>query len=129
MCGGGVALIRAEESIDPDALGLWGDEATGATIVRTALSAPAALIAKNAGHEGGVIVERIRTDSDGMGFDVAAGQWVDLLRAGIMDPARVTRSALQNAASVAALLLTTEGAVLEKPEDEASSPGRDRHMH
>jgi chaperonin GroEL len=127
--GGGVALIRAEEAIDPDALGLSGDEATGATIVRTALSAPAALIAKNAGYEGGVIVERIRTDADGVGFDAATGQWVDLLKAGIIDPAKVTRSALQNAASVAALLLTTEGAVVEKPEDEASSPGRDGHMH
>jgi chaperonin GroEL len=110
-------------------LGLSGDEATGATIVRTALAAPAALIAKNAGYEDGVIVERIRTDSDGMGFDAAAGQWVDLLQAGVIDPAKVTRSALQNAASVAALLLTTEGTVVEKPEDEASSPGRDGHTH
>src|SRR6266542_4161788 len=127
--GGGVALIRAEEAIDPDALGLSGDEATGATIVRTALAAPAALIAKNAGYEGGVIVERIRTDSDGMGFDAAAGEWVDLIQAGIIDPAKVTRSALQNAASVAALLLTTEGAVVEKPEEEASSSSGHRPMH
>jgi chaperonin GroEL len=127
--GGGVALIRAEEAIDPDALGLSGDEATGATIVRAALAAPAALIAKNAGYEGGVIVERIRTDSDDLGFDAATGQWVDLMKAGIIDPAKVTRSALQNAASVAALLLTTEGAVVEKREDEASSPGGDGHMH
>src|SRR6266545_53809 len=126
---GGVALIRAEEAIDPDALGLSGDDATGATIVRTALAAPAALIAKNAGYEGGVIVERIRTDSDGMGFDAAAGEWVDLIQAGIIDPAKVTRSALQNAASVAALLLTTEGAVVEKPEEEASSPGGHRPMY
>src|SRR6266540_3431023 len=126
---GGVALIRAEEAIDPDALGLSGDEATGATIVRTALAAPAALIAKNAGYEGGVIVERIRADSDGMGFDAATGQWVDLIKAGIIDPAKVTRSALQNAASVAALLLTTEGTVVEKPEEEASSPGGHRPMY
>src|SRR6266511_3685839 len=129
VCGGGVALIRAEEAIDPDALGLSGDEATGATIVRTALAAPAALIAKNAGYEGGVIVERIRADSDGMGFDAATGQWVDLIKAGIIDPAKVTRSALQNAASVAALLLTTEGTVVEKPEEEASSPGGHRPMY
>jgi chaperonin GroEL len=129
VCGGGVALIRAEESVDPDALGLSGDEATGATIVRTVLSAPAALIARNAGYEGGVIVERIRTDSDGLGFDAATGQWVDLLQAGIIDPAKVTRSALQNAASVAALLLTTEGAVVEKREDDVSSPGGGDHMH
>jgi chaperonin GroEL len=114
--GGGVALIRAEESVDPDALGLSGDEATGATIVRTALAAPAALIAKNAGYEGGVIVERIRSDSDGLGFDAETGHWVDLLQAGIIDPAKVTRSAVQNAASVAALLLTTECAIVEEPE-------------
>jgi chaperonin GroEL len=124
-----VALIRAEEAIDPDALGLSGDEATGALIVRMALAAPAALIAKNAGYEGGVIVERIRIESDGTGFDAATGRWVDLLEAGIIDPAKVTRSALQNAASVAALLLTTESAVVEKPEGEASRPGGDAHMH
>jgi chaperonin GroEL len=68
-----------------------------------------------------VIVERIRTDSDGMGFDAATGQWVDLLKAGIIDPAKVTRSALQNAASVAALLLTTESAVVETPEGLATA--------
>ncbi len=118
--GGGVALIRAEESVDPDALGLDGDEATGATIVRTALATPAALIAKNAGYEGGIIVERIRTDSDGVGFNAATGEWVDLLRAGIIDPAKVTRSAVQNAASVAALLLTTECAIVEKPQGEVT---------
>ncbi len=116
--GGGVALIRAEEAIDPDALGLSSDEATGAMIVRTALAAPAALIAKNAGYEGGVVVERIRTESEGIGFNAATGEWVDLLQAGIIDPAKVTRSALQNAASIAALLLTTESAVVEKPQDD-----------
>jgi chaperonin GroEL len=126
--GGGVALIRAEEAIDTDALGLWGDEATGTMIVRTALAAPAALIAKNAGYEGAVIVERIRTDSDGAGFDAVTGQWIDLLEAGIIDPAKVTRSALQNAASIAALVLTTESAVVERPEEEAFSSGGHRHM-
>jgi chaperonin GroEL len=129
VCGGGVALIRGEEAIDPDALGLSGDEATGAMIVRKALSAPAALIAKNAGYEGGVIVERIRAGSDGAGFDAATGRWVDLLEAGVMDPAKVTRSALQNAASIAALVLTTESAVAEKPPEDASSSGGHRHMH
>jgi chaperonin GroEL len=123
VCGGGVALIRAEEAIDTDALGLSGDQATGATIVREALAAPAALIAKNAGYEGGVIVERIRAGSDGMGFNAATGEWVDLLQVGVMDPAKVTRSALQNAASVVALLLTTECAVVDKQEEEASSSG------
>jgi chaperonin GroEL len=129
VAGGGVALIRAEEAIDPDALGLSGDDATGAMIVRASLSAPARLIAENAGYEGGVIAERIRTDSDGMGFNAATGHWADLIKAGIMDPAKVTRSALQNAASVVALLLTTEGAVVEKPEEEASSAGGHRPMH
>src|SRR5439155_11264758 len=126
--GGGVALIRAEEAIDSDALGLSGDEGTGATIVRAALSAPAALIAKNAGYEGGVIVERIRTDPDGAGFNAETGHWVDLLKEGIIDPAKVTRSALQNAASVAALLLTTECAVAE-PGEEASTSGGHRPVH
>jgi chaperonin GroEL len=129
VSGGGVALVRAEESVDPDALGLSGDEATGAMIVRAALSAPAALIARNAGHEGGVIVERIRTDPIGMGFDAATGQWIELFQAGIIDPAKVTRSALQNAASVAALLLTTESALVEKPVGEASSHGVQPSMH
>jgi chaperonin GroEL len=124
-----VALIRAEEAIDPDALGLSSDEATGAIIVRTALAAPAALIAKNAGYEGGVVVERIRTESEGMGFNAATGEWVDLLQAGVMDPAKVTRSALQNAASVAALLLTMECAVVEKREGQASSSGGYEGMH
>jgi chaperonin GroEL len=115
VCGGGVALIRAEEAIDADALGIWGDEATGAMIVRKSLAAPAALIARNAGYEGGVIVERIRTDSDGKAFDAETGQWVDLFQTGVLDPAKVTRSALQNAASIAALLLTTECAVVDRP--------------
>jgi chaperonin GroEL len=123
VCGGGVALIRAEEAIDVDALGLSGDQATGATIVREALAAPAALIAKNAGYEGGVIVERIRGESDGMGFNAETGEWVDLFQAGVMDPAKVTRSALLNAASIAALLLTTECAVVENPEQQVSSSG------
>jgi chaperonin GroEL len=127
--GGGVALIRAEEAIDPDALGLSGDQATGATIVRTALATPAGLIAKNAGYEGGVIVERIRTDSDGLGFNAATGEWVDLVHAGVIDPAKVTRSALQNAASIAALVLTTECAVVEKPDGESSAIGGHGYEH
>src|SRR5438093_4627673 len=128
--GGGVALIRADESVDPDALGLSGDEATGATIVRAALAAPAALIAKNAGYEGGVIVERIRDESDGMGFNAATGERVDLLQAAVIDSATVTSSALQNAASIAALVLTTESAVVEKPEEEDDKAMAGHgHMH
>ena len=101
--GGGVALIRAEQSVDVDALGLTGDEATGASIVRRALSEPARLIASNAGHEGAVVVERIRSESGATGFNAATGEWGDLTKAGVIDPAKVTRSALQNAASIAAL--------------------------
>ena len=128
--GGGVALIRAEEAIDTGALGLDGDEATGALIVRRALQEPARLIAQNAGFEGGVIVERIRSESGAKGFDALRGEWVDVLKAGIMDPAKVTRSALQNAASIAALVLTTESAVVEKPEEETEvSAGGHGHAH
>ena len=128
--GGGVTLIRAEEGLD--ALKLEGDEATGARIVRSALSEPSRLIAANAGHEGAVVVERIRSERDATGFDALKGDWADLMRAGIVDPAKVTRSALQNAASIAALVLTTESAVVEKPEEEdepAAAAGGHGHMH
>ncbi len=130
--GGGVALIRAEEAVDVDALGLSGDEATGAQIVRRALQEPAKLIADNAGFQGAVVVERIRNESGPQGFNAATGEWVDVMKAGIMDPAKVTRSALQNAASIAALVLTTESAIVEKPEDEepaAAGAGGHGHMH
>jgi chaperonin GroEL len=126
--GGGVALIRAEEAVDVSALGLDGDEATGALTVRRALQEPARLIAENAGFEGGVIVERIRSESGAMGFDALKGEWGDVLKAGIMDPAKVTRSALQNAASIAALVITTESAVVEKPEEEEPAAGHG-HAH
>jgi len=129
--GGGVALIRAEEAVDPAKLGLSGDEATGALIVRHALSDPARLIADNAGYEGGVVVERIRAESGAFGLNAATGEWGDLLKTGIMDPAKVTRSALQNAASIAALVLTTESAIVEKPEeeDEKAVGAGHGHMH
>jgi chaperonin GroEL len=127
--GGGVALIRAEEALD--GLKLEGDEETGAAIVRRALSEPTRLIADNAGYEGSVVVERLRTESGSTGFDAAAGEWVDMLKAGILDPAKVTRSAVQNAASIAALVLTTESTVVEKPEEEeeSSAAGGHSHMH
>ena len=127
--GGGVTLIRAEATLD--GLKLEGDEATGAGIVRSALSEPSRLIAANAGHEGSVIVQRIQSEKGAMGFDAQKAEWVDMLKAGIIDPAKVTRSALQNAASIAALVLTTESAVVEKPEedeDEAAAGGHG-HMH
>jgi chaperonin GroEL len=127
--GGGVALIRVEGTLDK--LDLTGDEATGAKIVRDALSEPAKLIAQNAGHEGAVVVGHIREEGDHRGFDAATGEYVDMLKAGIIDPAKVTRSALQNAASIAALVLTTESAVVEKPEEEepAAAAGGHGHMH
>src|SRR5438874_2585519 len=114
--GGGVALLWAQQAIDVDSLGLSGDEATGAMIVRRSLEEPAKLIAANAGFEGAVVVEHIRREADGAGFNAATGEWEDLRKAGIIDPAKVTRSALQNAASIAALVLTTECAIVEKPD-------------
>jgi chaperonin GroEL len=123
--GGGVTLIRAEAALGK--LDLEGDEATGANIVRDSLAEPARRIASNAGYEGAVIVQQIRAESD-KGFNAATGEWVDMVKAGIIDPAKVTRSALQNAASIAALVLTTESAVVEKPEEEEPGAG-DGHMH
>jgi chaperonin GroEL len=126
--GGGVTLIRAEDAVD--AVKLEGDEATGTTIVRRALAEPARLIAQNAGYEGSVVVERLRGEKAAVGFNAATGEWGDLLKAGVIDPAKVTRSALQNAASIAALVITTESAVVEKPEEEEPAPGGGHdHMH
>ena len=126
--GGGVALIRAESAFDK--VDLTGDEATGARIVRESLAEPARLIASNAGVEGAVVVERIRSEGDSRGYDAATGEWVDMLKAGILDPAKVTRSALQNAASIAAIVLTVESAVVEKPEEEEpAAAGAGGHMH
>ncbi len=126
--GGGVALIRAEAALDK--LDLEGDEATGAKIVRDSLAEPARLIAKNAGVEGAVIVERIRAEGDARGYDAQKDEWVDMFKAGILDPAKVTRSALQNAASIAGIIITAESAVVEKPEEEepAAAAGAG-HMH
>jgi chaperonin GroEL len=126
--GGGVALIRSESSLD--SLDLAGDEATGAGIVRSSLAEPARLIGDNAGDEGAVIVERIRSEGDARGYNAATGEWVDMFKAGILDPAKVTRSALQNAASIAAIVLTAESAVVEKPEEpEPAAAGGHGHMH
>src|SRR6185369_686079 len=120
--GGGVTLIRAEGALDK--LDLEGDEATGAKIVRNALAEPTRRIASNAGYEGAVIVSQTRTEGDGRGFNAATGEWVDMVKSGIVDPTKVTRSALQNAASIAAIVLTAESAVVEKPEDdEAEAAG------
>jgi chaperonin GroEL len=125
--GGGVTLVRAEAVLD--GLGLEGDEATGAKIVRNALSEPARRIAQNAGFEGSVVVQQLRGETGDNGFDAATGEWVDMVKTGIIDPAKVTRSALQNAASIAAIVLTAESAVVEKPEEEEPAAAGDGHMH
>jgi chaperonin GroEL len=126
--GGGVTLIRAEAVLD--ALDLEGDELTGSKIVRNALSEPARRIAANAGYEGAVIVQHARSESESQGFNAANGEWVDMMKAGIVDPAKVTRSALQNAASIAAIVITAESTVVEKPEEEEPEAGNGHgHMH
>ena len=117
VAGGGVALIQAAEVLDT--LELEGDEATGAQIVKLAVEAPLKQISTNAGLEGGVVVDRVRNLPVGEGLNAATGEYVNLLGAGIADPVKVTRSALQNAASIAGLFLTTEAVVADKPEPPA----------
>lgn len=114
--GGGVALLRAAKVIDN--LKLKGDELTGAQIVKKALEEPAKLIAANAGFDGSIIINKMKDEKENIGFDAATGEWVDMYSAGIIDPTKVVRSAVQNAASVAALLITTESLVTDKPEEE-----------
>jgi chaperonin GroEL len=125
--GGGVALIRAQGALDK--LDLSGDEAAGAQIVRRALELPLSWIARNAGYEGAVVVAKVRELPDSQGFDAATGEYVDLLKAGVIDPAKVTRSAVQNAASIAGLLLTTETLVVDKPEEVDDAAGGHGHSH
>ena len=122
VAGGGVALIQAS-ALAFEKLDLEGDEATGANIVRVAIEAPLKQIAINAGLEGGVVAEKVRNLPAGHGLNAATGEYVDLIAAGIIDPAKVTRSALQNAASIAGLFLTTEAVVADKPEKAAAAPG------
>ncbi len=121
VAGGGVALLQAAKDAF-GGLGLEGDEATGANIVRVALEAPLKQIAINAGLEGGVVAEKVKNLPAGHGLNAATGEYVDLIKAGIIDPAKVTRSALQNAASIAALFLTTEAVVADKPEKTPAAP-------
>jgi len=115
--GGGVALLRAQEAIDK-LRGDTDDVKIGRQLVKGSLEAPLRQIAVNAGHEGGVVVEHVKNAENGVGFNAATGQYEDLVAAGIIDPAKVTRSTLQNAASIAALLITTEALVAEEKEDE-----------
>jgi chaperonin GroEL len=122
--GGGVALLRSQARILDAADKLEGDEATGARIVSRAVEEPLKQIAVNAGLEGGVIVERVRNLDGAFGLNAATGEYEDLFKAGVIDAAKVTRSALQNAASIAALFLTTEAVIADKPEDRAPAmPG------
>ncbi|WP_018351854.1 chaperonin GroEL [Longispora albida] len=122
VAGGGVALVQAGATAF-DKLDLVGDEATGVNIVKVSLEAPLRQIAVNAGLEGGVVVEKVRSLPVGHGLNAATGEYVDMLAAGIPDPTKVTRSALQNAASIAALFLTTEAVVADKPEKAAAPAG------
>ncbi|HEU5037277.1 MAG TPA: TCP-1/cpn60 chaperonin family protein, partial [Nocardioides sp.] len=118
VAGGGVALVQASVTAF-DKLDLTGDEAVGANIVRVATEAPLKQIAVNAGLEGGVVAEKVKGLTPGHGLNAATGEYVDMIAEGIIDPAKVTRSALQNAASIAALFLTTEAVVADKPEKAA----------
>nr|BFF22411.1 hypothetical protein GCM10025732_03760 [Glycomyces mayteni] len=116
--GGGTALAQADSAFEK--VEAEGDEATGVEIVRRSLGAPLRAIAENAGLEGGVVVEKVRGLPQGHGLNADTGEYVDMLAAGIPDPAKVTRSALQNAASIAALFLTTEAVVADAPEKEGA---------
>ena len=122
VAGGGVALVRARKAVLAVVESLTGDEATGAKTVWESLTAPCRLIADNAGMEGAVVVPQVEAAKGSMGMNAATGEMVDLVKAGIIDPAKVTRAALQNAASIAALVLTTECLVADKPEKKSAMP-------
>ena len=123
VAGGGTALLRARTAVEAIIETLEGDEKVGATIVARSLDAPARLIASNAGFEGAVIVGRVATETGSFGFNAATGEFEDLVKAGVIDPAKVTRAALQNAASIAGLLLTTEALIADKPEPAGAMSG------
>lgn len=126
VAGGGTALVNVIEAVA--GLELTDDEATGRNIVQRALEEPVRQIALNAGFEGSVIIDKLKNSPAGHGFNAATGEWVDMLEAGIIDPVKVTRSALQNAASVASLILTTEAVVANKPEPKTAAPAMDPSM-
>jgi chaperonin GroEL len=120
LAGGGVAYLRTQKALD--SLKLEGDEAVGVQIVRRALEFPTRQLADNAGQEGALIVQEVKKRSGNEGFNVATGKYEDLVKAGVVDPTKVVRTALQNAASISALMLTTEALVVELPEKEKSGP-------
>jgi len=122
VAGGGTALVRARPAVLKVVESLTGDEATGARTVYESLTSPARHIADNAGLEGAVVVQRVESEKGAIGLNAATGEFTDLIKAGILDPAKVTRAALQNAASIAALVLTTECLVADKPEKPGASP-------
>ncbi|MEG0908019.1 chaperonin GroEL [Lactococcus garvieae] len=127
VAGGGTALVTVISALD--SLEEEGDVQTGITIVRRALEEPVRQIAANAGYEGSIIIDKLKSAEKGIGFNAATGEWVEMIETGIVDPAKVTRSALQNAASVAGLILTTEAVVADKPEPAASAaPAMDSSM-
>jgi len=119
--GGGVTLLAAAKALENS--GLTGDELTGVNIVRRALEEPLRTIAENAGLEGSVVIEKVKNSQAGFGLNAVTGEIVDLVKAGVVDPAKVTRSTIQNAASIAGLVLTTEALVVEKPEKKSAMPG------
>lgn len=121
VAGGGVALLRAQKNLDQ--LRLEGDEHLGVAIVRRALEEPMRIIVSNAGHDASVVINRVKEEQNSIGFDANNGQYVDMLEAGIIDPAKVTRSAIQNAASIAGLLLTTEATIHELPQEKKEQQG------
>ncbi len=122
VAGGGTVLLNAQKKLD-GALGLKDDQATGVNIVRKSLEEPVRQICLNAGKEGSVIIEEIRKGKPGFGYDALNDKFVNMFEAGIVDPAKVTRSALQNAASIAAMVLTTEAMVTEVPEEKRGGGG------
>src|SRR5665648_915389 len=121
VAGGGTVLINIIPGLEN--MKLEGDEKIGVKIIIKSLEAPAKQIAKNAGYEGSVIVEKLKTKEKGIGFDVLTGEFTDMIKAGIVDPAKVTRSALQNAASIGGMILTTECLITDKPEEKKDMPG------
>ena len=126
VAGGGTALVNVISAVA--ALELEGDEATGRNIVLRALEEPVRQIAHNAGYEGSIVIDRLKNAEVGTGFNAATGEWVNMIDAGIIDPVKVSRSALQNAASVASLILTTEAVVANKPEPAPAAPAMDPSM-
>jgi chaperonin GroEL len=122
--GGGVALLRVIPAVQTVHDALTGDEKLGVAIVLRALEEPTRLIAENSGHDGAVVADEVKAKTGSVGFDANTGQYVDMYQAGIVDPTKVTRSALQNAASIAALMLTTEAMVTNIKEDEEKGAAR-----